>query len=222
MIEFTENFRTVLSDHFLVYWGTCGLLFIVDCFLYATGLWKYTKLHSLSVPDTWTGVIKTVLTNQILVGVPMIYAFADCYTATTDWTTPLRMIATVLLFELFFYYTHRLLHVGFLYKYIHKIHHRWNYPLAISTFYAHPVEHAVANLLPVVLSAYIAGLPFVWARWWHILALANGTVVAHGGFRYSKNHDYHHAYVKVNYGALGILDWVHKTDFRYHNAKKLE
>lgn len=222
MIEFTDNFWTVITDHFLVYWGVCTILFLIDCFLYQTGLWNTFKIHSLHVPDTWWNIVKLVLINQIFISVPLIYAFADSYPSDWDWTAIPRMIGAVLLFELFFYYNHRLLHIGFLYKHIHKIHHRWNYPLAISTFYAHPIEHAFVNILPVVLGSYLVGLPFVFTRYWHIFTVANGTFISHGGFRLSKTHDYHHAYVKVNYGALGILDALHKTSFKYFLAKKLE
>lgn len=219
MLEFSDKFWTIVTDHFLTYWMVCGILFGIDCFLYHSGSWNTFKLHSIHVPDTWGNIIKLVLFNQIFVSIPLIYLFVDIFPDTADYTVIPRMITTLLIFEIIFYYSHRLLHMDPFYKYIHKIHHRWNYPLAISTFYTHPIEHALINVLPVVLGAYFAGLPFYWTRRWHIFAVANGALVSHGGFRLSKMHDQHHVYTNVNYGALGLLDIFHKTEFRYYDHK---
>src|SRR5690242_16768234 len=38
------------------------------------------------------------------------------------------------------YFLHRALHVGWLYKYIHKVHHHHPAPFGITAAYAHPLE----------------------------------------------------------------------------------
>jgi len=219
MIEFSEKFLTLTIDHFIVHWGVCWVMGVLDYFLYKTNLWSFVKINPPKVPDTFRGIVRLVLFNQIFVSVPIIYAFADRYVGEIDWTTPFRVLLMFLLMEVWFYYSHRLLHTRFLYKYIHKVHHSWSYPLCISTLYAHPIEHGFVNVLAVVLPAWIVGLPFTLARFWHIIALVNSILLSHGGFKWlCEQHDVHHVYVTINYGVLGILDRFHRTDMK--NAKK--
>ena len=59
-------------------------------------------------------------------------------------------------FDLFHYISHLLLHKNtYLYKNIHKIHHKFKYPSCITTFYQHPVDMVLSNLLPTIITMYI-------------------------------------------------------------------
>lgn len=64
-------------------------------------------------------------------------------------------ILSLLLREALFYYSHRLLHVPYLYKLIHKKHHRFTAPIALAAQYAHPIEQIFANALPISLPPQI-------------------------------------------------------------------
>jgi len=95
--------------------------------------------------------------------------------------------------------------------------------MGISTLYAHPLEHAITNILTIIVSGYIAGLSFTMIRIWHILALSNGILIAHGGYKwwkYNNLHDLHHRYKSYNYGALGFLDNFHGTLITLKDQKK--
>jgi len=59
-------------------------------------------------------------------------------------------------FDLFHYLSHLLLHKNtYLYKNIHKIHHKFKYPSCITTFYQHPVDMVLSNLIPTIITMYI-------------------------------------------------------------------
>ena len=61
-----------------------------------------------------------------------------------------------IIFDLFHYVSHLILHKNtYLYKNIHKIHHKFKYPSCITTFYQHPVDMILSNLVPVIITMYI-------------------------------------------------------------------
>ncbi len=100
-----------------------------------------------------------MIINQIFVGIP--FCIIGHYSLrwrgyewgklpTFQWVL-LELSICILIEELVFYYSHRLLHNPRIYKYIHKKHHEWTAPIAITAIYCHPIEHIFSNLLPPLL-----------------------------------------------------------------------
>lgn len=58
-----------------------------------------------------------------------------------------------LIFDFFHYWAHRLLHsVPFLYRNLHKKHHRHQYPTPIIAFYQDPIDLLITNSLPTLIT----------------------------------------------------------------------
>lgn len=129
------------------------------------------------------------------------------------------------IFDLYFYSVHRLIHIGPLYRWIHKVHHKSTEPIPLTNFSTHPVEGlAEAAITPIFLSVvtvHEASLPFIipmaiimgfWAhlgyefmpRWWYRTWLTKW-------FMTPMFHDQHHQYFHYNFGFTTIWDRVFGT-----------
>ena len=108
----------------------------------------------------------------------------------------------------------RILHHPLLYKYIHKKHHQWTSPIAITAVYCHPLEHLLSNTIPPVLviisikidqnvytilllqgptlmSSHLA-VSWLWYSIAIITTLNDHSGYHFPGFRSPEAHDYHH------------------------------
>ncbi|KAJ3281807.1 hypothetical protein HK104_011262 [Borealophlyctis nickersoniae] len=176
--------------------------------------------------------ILVVLRNQFLVSVPtqllsypmMVHTLHATKTLPSAAELARDLPVSFVVREILFYYSHRLLHHRSIYRYIHKSHHRFTAPIAISSEYAHPLEHVVSNILPIVAGPTLMRSHLVTLWIWISFTLME-TLMVHSGYDFpggiAKFHDFHHEKFTTCYGVTGFLDWVHGTDtgFRERHAK---
>ena len=128
----------------------------------------------------------------------------------------LKMAVMLFASDTGFYWSHRLLHIPFIYKVIHKIHHEHKSPITWSSFYVHPVElimtFTLVFLSPVL---FFRVHPLTFVAYLTILLLS--LVKSHCGvdiygYYSAKFHDLHHENFNGNYGSdLGVWDRICQT-----------
>jgi len=232
-----DEFTTVIvaTNAWLIglFWFTCFFYLFVD----VTGwpksvlIYKVQPGHNEPVETKkLINAIFTVLINQFIIDLPMTMLFHSWF--GTPWQTSelpnififaRDFIIFMLMDEVIFYYSHRLLHWGPLYKKIHKKHHEWTAPIGLVAHYAHPLEHIFSNSSPLLLMGFLLRSHLI-TRWiWYTLFLVS-TVSHHSGYHLPlmpspEFHDYHHMTFNHNFGSMGVLDNFHGTSKPYKDSK---
>jgi lathosterol oxidase len=118
------------------------------------------------------------------------------------------------LHDLYFYWTHKMLHRPFFFKHVHRIHHESRVPTAWTAFSFHPVEAIIqAIILPVLI--FIVPVHIVVLMIFLTLMTMLG-IINHLGYEFypsrfrsqkpfsfiisATHHQAHHKRVHVNYG----------------------
>ena len=60
-----------------------------------------------------------------------------------------------IIFDFFHYITHYISHSKYIYPYTHKLHHKHKYPIPILTFYHHPLDLIITNMIPNLITIYL-------------------------------------------------------------------
>jgi len=121
---------------------------------------------------------------------------------------PLHVVIT----EMGFYFTHRMLHSSsWLYRNVHRVHHRFPAPTAMTCVYAHPLEFAIGNIGPIWAGPILTNAhPVTCYLLWFPMAMF-GTCKGHCGYRimgHVDQHDDHHLLFNCNYGGLYLSDYL--------------
>merc|ERR1712070_190920 len=225
----------------VVYWLNGFALLLIDCY-WRPGVIKQFKIQPSAGFDVshLSKVCRNVLLNQIFIIYPYGAFYAYLMTRgykgligpgmyltrelPSGWEMFLTIGMHIVVNEVLFYYGHRMFHeVKWLYKNIHKQHHEYSAPIALTASYCHPVEMLVSNVFPLLGGSMICGCNvytmFVW-----VLFAVLGTQYHHCGYKFPWSpwfdehpnyHDYHHEVFNCNYGSLGWLDALHGTDTKW-------
>ena len=180
----------------LVYW-VHGLLHL------AVDLSRWPPLYQYKIqatkhltPSRLPRLFSTLATVQLGVFLPLCYLLGPVSVKTdyglwveashlalpTNRDICLHILGFAVVDEILFYSSHRLAHHRSLYRHVHKVHHEWTAPLALSSDYCHPLEHLLVNVLPNIAYALIFGSdPFSYLIWWVLGYL--GSQTNHSGYR---------------------------------------
>ncbi len=128
--------------------------------------------------------------------------------------------------DLALYLAHRAYHRPFLFRHVHRWHHRYIAPTAFASVATHPVEvlsYQMLTLLPLfVLPVHAASVVFVLLYTNYLATIDHSGVRLHSIWPWqapTQFHDDHHVHFHVNYGQnLAVWDRLFGT-FRRRNRR---
>jgi len=196
-----------------------GLLFwIIDYF---------HLLHSYKVQEEkyptsvdYIKCIQNLVQNYIFVIVPVIYmayplfsslAFEMALPLPTTFSFLWQFSFCIVVEDVGHYWLHRFLHTQWMYKKIHKIHHKYSAPFGLAASYAHPIEVLILGI-PTFLGPLIIRTHYFTFFMW-VLFRQLDAVVTHSGYNLPhpfdlfpyyggiKDHDFHHKNFIWNYSS---------------------
>jgi methylsterol monooxygenase len=154
-----------------------------------------------------------------------------------SWKTQLPQLAFFFVFEdMCHYFLHQALHSSYLYKRIHKIHHKYSAPFGLAAEYAHPAEVAILGfgtvVGPFLWCYFMRDLHMVTMYLWITLRLFQA-IDAHSGYDFpwslqhiipfwsgADHHDFHHMAFVNNYStSFRWWDAMMGTDTKYRAYK---
>lgn len=226
LTDFQLYVCATLAFHLAVFWPVTLLYMLIDlakpAFLFkykiqktrVAGWEQYKKaIHRAIVSQVvGIGLQCTLFSLQEATGYGIRFSQELPSLFTVAWHLPVFMLVE----EIGFFYSHWLFHHPFFYAPIHKFHHEFKAPVAMACIYAHPLEHIVANLLPLVLGPTLVQAHITELWLWLTIGILS-TMNGHSGYQFpgfpdAFTHDYHHEAFNYNFGALGLCDWLHGTN----------
>jgi sterol desaturase/sphingolipid hydroxylase (fatty acid hydroxylase superfamily) len=173
----------------------------------------------------WTQAFSVSMLNLVvsswLVTLPLwtlwVHIYGDRLLKMNDkwevYTEGPKLLVCSVVVDLWFYWTHRLLHYGPLYKMIHKFHHRFTAPTAVAALYAYPLEFCFGNLFGVFLGPLLSNAHPLTTLFWICWSLVT-TGQHHSGYHFlgAQDHDWHHEHFNYCYGTI-ITDDLFGTHF---------
>ena len=160
----------------------------------------------------------SILLGVGIVGIFLLQDFI-AFELPTVWVFVWQLVLIFLIDDLYFYFYHSALHTKFLYKHIHKTHHRSTMPIPMEYIFTHPLEWFFGAIGPFIGLVVIASFSEINIyAFWVMSALRNlHELDIHSGIKSSKitslipfygtteHHDLHHSKNKGNYASTFTL-----------------
>lgn len=174
---------------------------------------------------TWASVVSGIIMYHIRTG-----GWSMLYFDFDEYGLSYTLISTVFYFMLVdcsLYWGHRALHIRYLYRTIHRVHHRWRTPSPFTSLAVHPVELGTFqffSLIPMFLfPLHPAGVILILIYQQVVSVLDHSGVRFHSIFPWQAPaafHDDHHVYFHVNFSQnMGLWDRIfgswRREDERY-------
>ena len=191
----------MFSIHFSCYWGL---------------VFKYDNESSYT---SYLDATINSLKNQLLYTLPGSLLFFTCYPVKYDhlMLSFLAILPLILLSDVYFFLTHRMLHTRLLWKY-HKAHHT-NQVHVAKALDANLAEHVIGNLgsfaVPFFILRHFGVTVHIYVLYLWVAISTINTCISHSSKRILGDkgvHEMHHRSLKYNFGTgFYILDRLFGT-----------
>ena len=183
---------------------------------FKTGTPDIFKLKTIQIKREikWAFLSSLIFTATCAVG---LYAYHQgwmkIYLEVDDyplWYLPASGAAIILLYETYYYWLHRAMHISAIFRIVHKVHHESIHPTVFTSFCFHPLEALMQFIFfPLLLCVmpvhYLVLLTVLMLFTISALINHSGVEIFRGRFflRHvigSSHHDLHHKEFKTNFG----------------------
>jgi len=240
----TSTFFHSLHKHYqpfyilLIWYSVATLIYLIIGAVFVMieqmgWLYKYKINKEIKTLEEYKKCLLNLMLNIFIIIPPMLFCgwpflskvFFDM-TAPVEkfpsWLTViLHIICCLYIEDMTHYVLHRILHTRYLYKLIHKRHHEFEVPMALSGNYAHPLETIILSIATFLPMALIPNFQLFTFYMWVVVRWIDAAfehcgydfmphyLPFHGGVTF---HDAHHSTFNYNYGSRFIfLDKLFNT-----------
>jgi sterol desaturase/sphingolipid hydroxylase (fatty acid hydroxylase superfamily) len=123
------------------------------------------------------------------------------------WRHLVDIVAVLLVFDFFYYLTHRFLFHGELLRKVHALHHRAHTPTYIDALYVHPLETFIG------LTLFLGSIPLIAAA---TGAPLNAFSMATATLIFTQLNTINHTYVNLPYFPFKTLDYITSVHAAHH------
>ena len=155
-----------------------------------------------TVKATQRAGLATSLSFYILV-LPFCLSFAP----RPLWQHLLEIVAVLMVFDFFYYLTHRFLFHGKALRKVHSLHHQAHTPTHIDAHYVHPLETSIGLVL------YLGSIPLVAAI---SGATLNAFSMAIATLIFTQLNTINHTFVNLPYAPFKTLDNITSVHAAHH------
>jgi len=123
------------------------------------------------------------------------------------WRNGADVVAVLMIFDFFYYLTHRFLFHGRLLHKVHALHHQARTPTYVDALYVHPLETSIGLLLflgSIPLVAFLNGGPL------NAFAMAVATLI------FTQLNTINHTFVDLPYFPFKTIDWITSIHAAHH------
>ena len=149
------------------------------------------------------------------------------------WYLPVSFMLAALLHEIYFYFTHRLLHIPWIYKRAHQVHHQSVNPSAWASLSFHPIEALLESMILPLILLVVPMHPLVLLN--YLLFMTISAIINHLGieifsgrtafirsyFISGTHHHLHHSKFNYNFGLyFTFMDSLFGTEFKHKHLNQ--